>query len=214
VLEISAIRRRTVGSQKEDHVAKATEALEHEHKVIQKAVAVMAQLVDQLELRHIVKADLLRDLLQFMRVFSDQCHHSKEESYFFPYLESKGVPSTGCPLSALKAEHTKSRQLMSDLNSAVANYIGDPVKGRLTLIQVLQSLVTLYPAHIWKEDYLLFPMADKLLSEDDHSHLLEQFQIGEQGLGVNAHQSFEALAEDMAHRIDQCPQCARVAPLR
>ena len=195
-------------------MAKATEALEHEHKVIQKAVAVMAQLVDQLELRHAVKPDLLRDLLQFMRVFSDQCHHGKEESYFFPYLESKGVPSTGCPLSALKGEHAKSRQLMSDLNSAAASYIADPEQGRLTLIQVLQSLVTLYPAHIWKEDYLLFPMAEKLLSEDDHRLLLEQFEIAEEGLGTNAHQSFEALAEDLAQRIDQCPQCARMVPSR
>jgi len=127
---------------------KATEALQREHKVIQKVVAAMAQIVTQLEFRHAVSAEVLRDLLQFMREFSDQLHHGKEESYFFPYLESRGVPSTGCPLSALKGEHAKSRQLLDDLNSAAAAYIKDAERGRLTLIQVLQSLVTLYPAHI------------------------------------------------------------------
>jgi hemerythrin-like domain-containing protein len=112
-------------------------------------------------------------------------------------------------LAALKGEHAKSRQLMDDLNSATAAYISEPERGRLTLVQVLQSLVSLYPAHIWKEDYLLFPMAEKIFSQRDHELLLEQFEKAEEVLGTNAHRSFEALAEDLARRIDQCPQCAR-----
>jgi hemerythrin-like domain-containing protein len=188
-------------------MARATEELAREHKVIQKAVAVMSQLVEQLELRHQVEADLLRDLLQFMRVFSEQCHHGKEESYFFPYLESRGVPSTGCPLSALRGEHAKTRQLMTDLNSAAAAYIAAPEKARLTLIQVLQSLVALYPAHIWKEEYLLFPMAEKILSEEDNIELLKQFELAEEGIGTDAHLAFERLAEGLEESLDQCPQC-------
>lgn len=194
-------------------MAKATEALEREHKTIQKVIAIMAQLVEQLEMRHAVKPDILRDLLRFMRVFSDQCHHGKEESYFFPYLESKGVPSTGCPLSALRGEHAKSRQLLDDLNAAATTYISEPERGRLPLIQVLQSLVALYPAHIWKENYLLFPMADRILSQSDHKLLLEQFEEAEEVLGTDAQQSFEVLAEDLALRIDQCPQCASVGAM-
>ncbi len=153
-------------------MTRATEALEREHKVIQKAVVVMALIVAQLEFRHAVSAEVLKGLLRFMREFSDQCHHGKEEIFFFPYLESKGVPSTGCPLAALRSEHVKSRQLLGDLNSAVAAYINNAERGRLTLIQVLQSLVVLYPAHIWKKDYLLFPMADTILAEGDQQLLL------------------------------------------
>lgn len=186
---------------------KATEALEREHKVIQRVVAVMAQIVKQLEFRHAVSAEVLRDLLQFMREFSEQLHHGKKESYLFPYLESRGVPSTGCPLSALKSEHSKSRQLLDDLNSAAAGYIKDAERGRLTLIQVLQSLVTLYPAHIWKEDYLLFPMADKILAESDQDLLLRQFAKAEEVLGTNTHERFEKLAVELSERVDHCPQC-------
>ena len=190
---------------------RATEALEREHKIIQKAVAVMAQIVIQLEFRHPVTPDILRSLLQLMREFSDQCHHGKEESYFCPYLESKGVPSTGCPLSALKGEHMKSRQLLDDLNSAAAAYIDNHEKGRLTLIQVLQSLVALYPAHIWKEDYMLFPMADKILTAGDQELLLRQFQKAEEVLGSDAHERFERLANELSERIDRCPQCDQSA---
>ncbi len=186
---------------------KATEALEREHRVIQKVVAVMAQLVAQLELRHGVDANVLRDLLHFMRIFSDQNHHGKEESYFFPYLESKGVPSTGCPLSALRAEHAKSRQLRAHLNSTVAAYIADSENNRLMLIQVLQNLVTLYPAHIWKEDYLLFPMADKILGDTDQELLLRQFEAAEKEVGADISTIFEELADDLSQRIEHCPQC-------
>ena len=189
-------------------MGKATEALEREHQVIQKAVAVMARMVDQLELKHSIEADLLRDLVQFMRVFGDQCHHGKEESYLFPLLEKRGVPATGCPLSALKGEHVKGRQLMDDLASAAAAYIASEESGRLGLIQVLQSLITLYPAHIWKEDYLLFPMATKVLSAEDDELLLQQFAVAESSLDSHAPSSYEALAEDLTQRVGECPQCS------
>jgi len=37
-------------------------------------------------------------------------------------------------------------------------------------------LVELYPGHIWKEDYLLFPLAGKVLSPADHVALSKQFE--------------------------------------
>lgn len=84
-------------------------------------------------------------------------------------------------------------------------------RGRLTHTQVLQSLVALYPAQIWKEDYLLFPMADNILDESDHEALLRQFAIAENALGTDAHDRFETLAQDLAKRVDHCPQCDQSA---
>jgi hemerythrin-like domain-containing protein len=194
--------------QKEHALGKATESLEREHQAIQKAVAVMARIVDQLELKHSVEADLLLDLIRFMRVFGDQCHHGKEESYLFPLLEQRGVPATGCPLSALKGEHVKGRQLMDEFASATATYIADKESGRIGLIQALQSLVTLYPAHIWKEDFLLFPMAMKVLSGEDDKLLLQQFTEVESGLGSNVYDTYEASAEALMQRVGECPQCS------
>jgi hypothetical protein len=58
---------------------------------------------------------------------------------------------------------------------ATATCIADKDSGRPGLIQALRSLGTLYPAHIWKEDYLLFPMATKVLSGEDDKVLLQQY---------------------------------------
>lgn len=182
-------------------MGKATESLEREHQVIQKAVAVMARIVDQLEMKQSVEDNLLADLVQFMKVFGDQCHHGKEETYLFPLLEKRGVPGTGCPLGALKGEHVKGRQLMGELVGAIDAYVANKESGRSGLIQALQNLITLYPAHIWKEDYLLFPMATKVLSPEDDELLVRQFEIAESGLAPDAHGTYESLAEGLMQRV-------------
>ena len=187
-------------------MGKATEALEREHQIIQKTVAVMARVVDQLELNHSsIEPDLLQEILRFMRVFGDQCHHGKEEAYLFPLLEKRGVPATGCPLGALKGEHVKGRQLVGELESATSAYSANRENARLALIQSLQNLIALYPAHIWKEDYLLFPMATKVLSDDDDKLLMQQFAIVDSGLSPNVIETYEALAEELTQRVGGFP---------
>lgn len=189
-------------------MGQATEVLEREHQVIQRAVAVMARIVEQLELKHSIDAGILRELVRFMREFGDQCHHGKEESYLFPLLENKGVPPTGCPLAALKGEHVKGRQSTDDLAAAAAIYIANEESGRVHLIEVLQGLIILYPAHIWKEEYLLFPMTGKVLSVKDDELLMQQFTVAESGLGFHAYGTYEALVDDLMRRVGECRQCS------
>ena len=175
--------------------------LEHEHRIIQTVLAVMGRLVDNLEYHLEISPDVLRDLVQFIRIFGDQCHHNKEESYLFPLLEKNGAPATGCPLGALRAEHQKSRHFTAILSTVSGDYIANHEAGRLALIEALQHFVELYPEHIWKEEFLLFPMAQKMLSENDQQSLLQQFSLAEADIGTHAHSAYEALAKDLAQRV-------------
>ena len=94
---------------------------------------------------------------------------------------------------------------------AAAGYIADSEKGRLTLIQVLQSLVTLYPAHIWKEEYLLFPLARKVLSVQDDERLLKEFTSVESDIFSYAHESYEQLATELEDRVVKASPKMRIA---
>ena len=47
---------------------------------------------------------------------------------------------------------------------------------------------------IWKEDYLLFPMTEKLLSAGEQEELSAQFERHESEIGIDVHQDFEQLA--------------------
>lgn len=173
---------------------KATEELEHEHRIIQQVVGGMAVLVEKLESGTEVDHAVFTDLSEFLQTFGDTCHHGKEEDYLFKLLEKKGVPVSGCPLAVLVHDHEKGRKLMADLKRDIALYERIPSEGRQGLIATLRKLIELYPSHIWKEDYLLFPMAEKLLSESEQKELSAQFAKHEAQIGTDVHHGFEQLA--------------------
>ena len=180
---------------------RATDTLEQEHRTIEKILRVTAVLVDELAENRDIDDDILRDLCQFLRVYGHQCHHGKEESYLFPMLERHGVPEEGCPLGALRHEHERSRVLTQELVQASAEYAANRHNGSSALSEVLRNIAQFYPAHIWKEEYLLFPMARKVLSEEDDQGLLKEFKSVESDIYSYAHESYEQLATELEDRV-------------
>jgi hemerythrin-like domain-containing protein len=70
--------------------AAGTGILEQEHLAIHRVVAAMAGLADELEHASAPDAQTLDGLVSFLRVFVDDCHHTKEDRWLFPMLEAKG----------------------------------------------------------------------------------------------------------------------------
>ena len=177
-----------------------TEILEAEHHVIQKVVGAMAVLAQTLETGQEVEAKTLGDIVQFMRIFADKCHHGKEEAHLFPALERKGIPPRGCPVGALLHEHQQGRALVMGLAEAVGAYTKGEPSAKEALQKSLRGLVELYPSHIWKEDYLLFPMANKVLNPEDQKDLREKFEMVEEAIGRDVHHRLEHTAEEIERK--------------
>ena len=53
---------------------------------------------------------------------------------------------------------------------------------RDALIKSLRGIVEVCPHHIWKEDFLLFPMTNKVLSPEDQANLRQAFEKVEERL--------------------------------
>ena len=182
---------------------KPTKVLEEEHHFIQKVVGAMAVLIETLETGKEVEQKTLQDIVEFMRIFADKCHHGKEETHLFPALEKKGVPMRGCPLGALIAEHQKGRALVSELAKATEAYTKGSSLATESLVKSLRALTDLYPNHIWKEEYLAFPMADKILSSEEQRDLYEKFEIVEKEIGLDVHRRFEQFAEELERKAQR-----------
>lgn len=178
----------------------STSVLEEEHQTIQKVVAAMSLAADRLEAGPELDPAILRDAITFLRSFSEECHHAKEERFLFPLLEARGIPASGCPLAVLHHEHEKGRALLTQLEDATQAFLTSGA-GRDGLVQTLRTLVRLYVDHIWKEDYLLLPMANKVLSSDDQAKLCEQFDSIERELGAGKHQELRQLATRLEHAL-------------
>jgi hemerythrin-like domain-containing protein len=181
-------------------VRQPTEDLEREHRFIEKVVKACFVTVEEIGGGGPVDSDLLRQIVDFMRVYADKCHHGKEEALLFPALHEKGVPITGCPIGALSAEHVQGRRLVTGLADALELFRHDEPKAGGLILENLKGVTQLYPNHIWKEDYLLFPMTLKVMSNDDLSGLGEKFENVDQSIGVETLREYEKFAGGLEAR--------------
>jgi hemerythrin-like domain-containing protein len=169
--------------------------LSTEHRVIQRVVDTMVRLDAVLERDGEVNVGTLLKIVDFMRTFADKCHHGKEETHLFPILERKSVPADRYPLEALIRDHDRTRMLIQELARATKRYQQGGLKAREGLAKSLRGLINLYPIHMWKEDYLLFPMANRLVSPKQRRDLRERFAAVDAGVGRETYQLLEQLAD-------------------
>jgi hemerythrin-like domain-containing protein len=174
---------------------KPMDVLEEEHRVIEKIIHAMTALTKNLEMDKAVAIGDLHNIAEFMGVFGDTCHHGKEEKELFPLLITKGVPEQGCPIAILTHEHEMGRELVKGLREATAAYEKKYASAKALLLKQLMGLTKLYPDHIWKEEYLLFPMANKILDENEQRELQAKFEMVEKEIGRDTHAKYEQLAE-------------------
>jgi hemerythrin-like domain-containing protein len=174
-----------------------TEILEAEHRVIAKVISAVSVLADRVEVDQAVDVEMLRNIVEFMRIYADKCHHGKEEDLLFPLLEKKGIPMQGCPVGALLAEHARGRVLVTSLSDATTSYENGEPAAQEAILKSLHSIFAVYPNHIWKEDYLLFPMTNKVLSPVEQQKLSEDFEEVETHIGKELHHRLEEVAEHL-----------------
>jgi hemerythrin-like domain-containing protein len=157
----------------------------------------MVVLSNQLEAGDAVDPSLLERIVDFLRTFADRCHHGKEEAWFFPALVRRGVPSHGCPIGGLTMEHQKGRQMVNEFDGAIQSWQRQEAASGENLVKTLRALATFYPSHIWKEDYLLFPLAVKFLTSQDQAELAERFESVEHEIGDDVRVRMERLADQL-----------------
>lgn len=104
-------------------------------------------------------------------------------------------------MGALTAEHMRGRVLVKQLADATEAYkSGDPA-ARGAVVGSLRGIAALYPNHIWKEDYLLFPLTEKVLSMEEQQSLYQQFELVEERVGREVHHRLQRFAEGLSESI-------------
>lgn len=177
---------------------RSVEALKHEHRVIERGLAVLGAIVHRLEHGESVPADKVQALLDFFRTFADRCHHGKEEGLLFPQLEGKGIPCEGGPIGVMLYEHDEGRAFVRQMTEE-ANNLSDPA-AREQFVQAAHGYIGLLRQHIDKEDNVLFQMAENVLSEDDDRQLADAFERHErEEIGEGVHERFHQLIHELEH---------------
>ncbi|MGC8837510.1 MAG: hemerythrin domain-containing protein [Anaerolineae bacterium] len=173
-----------------------TEQLMEEHRAIQTMLGILSGACRRLEAGEAVDPDDLEQMLEFIQVFADRCHHGKEEDLLFKAMEEAGVPREGGPIGVMLLEHDQGRQFVRGMREALALYRSGHPRARSAFVHNARSYVTLLSQHIYKEDNILYPIADMHLTEEQQQRLLEGFaRVEEERIGPGRHKEFHRLLE-------------------
>jgi len=181
---------------------KATETLITEHRAIERMLAVLETAARRLDAGERPRPDLFREAVDFVRNFADRCHHGKEEDNLFPRMEARGIPRNGGPLGMMLWEHDQGRAHVGAIAGAIDAYESGDQAAALVIAENARGYVELLQEHIMKEDNVLFPMADSVLSPDDQQELATRFeQIETKVMGPGVHERYHQLLDDLEQEV-------------
>ena len=136
-----------------------------------------------------------------IRTFADKCHHGKEENHLFVTLVDKGMPKEGGPVGQMLDEHEQGRAFVKGMTESISKAAAGDAEALRSFSQNARGYVILLRAHIKKEDGVLFPMADRRLSEDDQAQLMQAFEVVESDhMGKGTHEKYLAIVASLAKK--------------
>jgi len=175
-----------------------TEELKTEHKAIKRMLRILQGVCARLESGEPVDTGHLEQIVEFIQVFADRCHHGKEEDLLFVAMEQAGIPRQGGPIGVMLAEHTTGRGYVKGMGEAIAAYKAGDGSAASTIAENARGYITLLTQHIDKEDNILYPMADRALTETTQQELSEAFEVVErERIGPGRHERFHELLREL-----------------
>ena len=150
---------------------KTVERLVAEHDLIERGLGVLGAVVGRLEAGEAIPEGVAAWAPRFFSQFADKCHHAKEEDLFFPRLKERGIPEERGPIGVMLHEHVLGRDCVRRMREAAEAGEFDQVK----FAAAAREFIPLLGQHIFKENNVLFKMAEQVLSPADDVELDVRF---------------------------------------
>jgi hemerythrin-like domain-containing protein len=171
-----------------------TEDLMNEHRVIERMLRVVDRACDRIEKGQEVEQELFVSAADFFKNFADKCHHSKEEKLLFEKMQERGVSGEVGPIAVMLREHQDGRVHVKRIAELSATKMSKKTKDGL--VKASRSYMDLLSKHIQKEDNILYPMANQILTKDDQEELLKGFEeVEEKVMGPGVHERYHHMIE-------------------
>ena len=163
----------------------ATQNLEDDHIYILRLIDVMESMTTQPapEVAH------LEEAVELIKNYADGLHHAKEETLLFPMMAERGFSTTQGPVAVMLHEHAAGREYVKGMSENIRLL----KEGDLSAVNMIYANIHGYSEllqnHIYKENNMLFRMADNALSDSDQQSLFQHFEQLENEGGSNPKKS-------------------------
>lgn len=176
----------------------ATKVLKEEHVGVKIMLGILGKVCDRLKAGTAVPHTDLDRILEFLQVFVDRCHHSKEEDFLFPAVERAGVGREGGLVGEMLSEHERGRKHIRGMSRAAEGCKRRDRDAAKRFVLEARGYIELLLEHIEKEDGILYPIADEMLGEDTDRTLVKNFdRVEEEQVGHGRHEEFHRLMEEL-----------------
>ncbi len=156
-----------------------TQVLSEEHQHILKVINIVLEECEQLAYGKKLDKKFLNKVIEFIKNYADGFYHVKEEDILFKTTLNNPENMHCNPIPVMLNEHDAGRQYVKGMESALSR---DNVK---ILIENAQGYCYLLQNHIYKEDNILYPMAEQALDEQQKQKVNDSYEK------VNASDFFE-----------------------
>ena len=130
----------------------------------------------------------------FIVNYADKSHHAREEEILFPELKKDDVQMHCDPVPQMLYEHDEGRLFVKGLIEGLENVdVGAVVKNAMAYVSLIRE-------HIYKEDNILYPMADEALSDEAQKSMLVQFDEAEKIFASGARDRCLAIVKEFVNR--------------
>lgn len=173
---------------------KPIQDLQEEHGGIMQMLKVMDQVAGRIKSKKEVNKEHLDQILEYLTVFADKCHHGKEEEILFPELLKN--PSYDQIVNELLGEHMTGRDYIRGIAESVKLYNnGNPHAYHIAVN--MHGYIQLLTEHIQKEN-ILFIKVDKGLPPELQRNMEERFEVLENNVvGSGKHEMYH----DWLHKL-------------
>jgi hemerythrin-like domain-containing protein len=167
-----------------------------EHRLIEKVLGSLETLAIEVEGGLALERPVAREYADFLRGFADAWHHGKEEDILFRRMVERGFSEESGPVAVMLQEHRQGRALVGTIASVGAGAGSVSPAEATTFLSSALGFVPLLRQHIQKEDNILYPMSERVLSSAEFEVMLGDFAAFEAKAGADGTRDrLEALAE-------------------
>ena len=136
-------------------------------------------------------------LVRYLNDYVDRCHNQKEEQHLFPRLERGGMPRHAGPLAVMLHEHDQGKEILATLVPLGRAFaVGD--KAVLPgLRAAFESYAALCKDHFWKESDILYPAAERMLSEADAAEIVQGIEALGASIGEGTRERYTLVVDGL-----------------
>jgi len=152
-------------------VPKALMIIRDEHRSISAILHGMGYLVQGIRARR-KKVDprVFHAMLYYLDTFSERVHHPKEDRYLFKAMRERSAEADAL-IADLEEDHARGEEALRRLAQCLIRYEEGGEPEFPAFEREVENFVRNYRDHIHKEEDLLFPLAQKVLTVADWSKI-------------------------------------------